>query len=156
VTVPAFILDAVQPWADLYANSAPVSIAVTFLHLAAMMVGGGAAIAADWQVIARRPFSLVEEARLLERTHRVVIPAFLIIAITGAAMAGSDLGVFATSGVFATKLVLATLLAVNGGWLMVLGRSDSRSTRRLQMASAVSVVLWLATLLAGCWLQVAA
>ena len=158
--VPAALLDAVQPWASLYGNSQPVSVGVVFLHLAGLMVGGGRAIAADADVLATRA---VDPALLerLRRAHHVVAPGLAVVFATGALMAASDLELFAASGAFAVKLGLVALLAANGCvlWLserrLPGGASDS-AWRITRLSAGASLVLWLATLLAGCWLKVAA
>jgi uncharacterized membrane protein len=161
MTVPAALLNAVQPWASLYGNSQPISVGVVFLHLAGLMIGGGRAIAADADVLATPALdsALVERLR---RAHQVVIPALSVVFITGLLMAASDLELFAASGAFAVKLTLVALLSGNG---FVLWLSEGRLSRTATAAAAwrvtrlsagASLVLWLATLLAGCWLKVAA
>jgi hypothetical protein len=155
VTVPPFVLDAVQPWADLYANSPRLAIGITFLHLGAMMVGGGVAIATDWRVLFGNAETLMHTGAWA-RTHGVVVPAFVVIAVTGLAMALADLELFSASAVFGTKILLALLLAANGSLLVISGRAGSGHAQWQQRTAAVSLLLWFATLLAGCWLQVAA
>lgn len=160
MTIPAALLNAVQPWASLYGNSQPVSVGVVFLHLAGLMIGGGRAIAVDAEVLAtaETDAALVDRLR---RAHRIVIPALSVVFLTGALMAASDLELFAASSAFAVKITLVTVLSANGVVLWMaegrLGRAATASAWRLTRLSAgVSFVLWLATLLAGCWLKVAA
>jgi len=158
MTIPASIVTLVQPWATLYGNSQPVSVGVVFLHLAGVMIGGGRAMAADADVLG----AIVPDRAVVARlgsAHRIVIPALVITALTGALMAAADLETFAESTPFALKLTSVGLLGMNGLLLWVserrLARQDGRGWGLARFAAGASLTMWLLTLLAGCWLQVA-
>jgi len=53
----------IERWARLYNDHKAVSDAVTFAHLAAIMVGGGVAIASDRAALAMAPASDVPTRR---------------------------------------------------------------------------------------------
>jgi hypothetical protein len=160
---PAFLAPAIEWWSALYGDHQAVSVAVRYLHLAGIVVGGGTAIAADRRVLrdgkggedARRA-ALAETAA----AHRVVVPALALVVATGALMAASDVETFLSSRAYWLKMGLFALLLLNGGVLLAAERAAG--ARRptgwpaLRAASAASLALWLAVLLAGVWLTVAA
>jgi hypothetical protein len=47
LAIPHAVTAFVAPWAKLYSHSKPAAIAVTFFHIATLVVGGGLAIALD-------------------------------------------------------------------------------------------------------------
>jgi hypothetical protein len=94
-------------------------------------------------------------------SHRIVVPALALMALTGVLMATADLETFLNSRLFWTKMLIVGVLLLNGGGLVLAERAVARGAgdrawARLRMASAVSVVLWLSALLAGTWLTVGA
>jgi hypothetical protein len=160
MTLPPSVLDALQPWADLYGNTQPISVGVTFLHLAGMMLAGGTALGADWQALRARDLHARDVA--LERmrgSHATVIPALAIVVLSGMAMAAADIETFAASTIYFWKLGLFALLLVNGVLLVGAERAArARDTAwaRLRLSAAASVVLWLGVVLLGTLLQVSA
>ena len=158
MAVPESLLDLVQPWATLYGDTQAVSLAIVFLHLAALMVGGGRALAADGEVLrASGPDTALFSH--LGRAHGVVIPALAISVITGALMTAADLEHFAQSSAYQLKLLSVLLLLMNGLWMRFNEREAASigggaAFGRLRLSAVLSATLWLATLLAGCWLQV--
>lgn len=159
MTIPASVVTMVQPWATFYSNSQPVSIGITFLHLAGVMVGGGRAVAADADLLG----AMVPDDAVVTRigqAHRIVIPALILTTLTGLLMVAGDLETFAESTAFAVKLVTVALLGANGALLWAaerrLSRRDGGGWSVARLAAGASITLWLLTLLAGCWLQVAA
>ena len=156
--VPESLLDLVQPWATLYGDSPAVSLAVVFLHLSALMVGGGRAVAADGEVLTARGPDTALFSRL-SRAHRIVIPALMLSAVTGALMTAADLEHFAQSSAYQLKVLAVALLLANGLWMRFNEREaasigGSAAFGRLRLSAFLSATLWLLTLLAGCWLQV--
>jgi hypothetical protein len=151
-----------EPWRDLYSNATPVSTAVLFAHLAALLVGGGLAIAADRATMrAARVAVGAAESRArqlgeLAAAHRTVVGSLAVVAVTGALLFLADVEEYARSAAFWTKMALVVLLLVNG-WAMTRVESGLRGDGagadgpwgRLRLHAAASVVLWLATLLAG-------
>jgi hypothetical protein len=162
MSFPEFLVPAADKWAAFYGDHRLVSAGIRFLHLAAIVFGGGAAIAADRRTLAavgspeRRDAAVAD----LAGTHRVVVPALALIVATGALMALSDRDTFFASRVFWTKLGLFVLLLANGGLLLAAERAfvagRPAGTGLLRAGSALSLLLWFAVLAAGVWLTVAA
>jgi hypothetical protein len=158
MVVPDSVLDLVQPWATLYGDSPAVSLAVVFLHLAALMVGGGRALAADGDVLMTRGPETALFSRL-RSAHRIVIPALVLSVSTGALMTAADLEHFAQSSAYQLKLLSVLLLLANGLWMRIneheaAAIDGGAAFGRLRLSAVMSATLWLLTLLAGCWLQV--
>jgi hypothetical protein len=153
-----------ESWNALYSHSTVLSTTVTTLHVGAMFLGGGLAIAADrttLRVTAGHPDERAHQLAELSDIHRPVMIAIVVLFVTGIAMTLADLENFLTSPVFWIKITFVTLLLVNGALLQ---RSEStlRRTshddvsavtptrwRRLRRFSVLSVTLWIATFLAG-------
>lgn len=162
--VPAFVSGAVAWWSGLYSDHHSVSVTVRFLHLAALVVGGGTALATDRHLLgAGRIDTSARQAALAlaGRSHRIVVPALAVMALTGALMAAADLETYLPSRLFWTKMALVALLLTNGALLVGAERaatvgSSERGWVRVRVASTASAVLWLTTLLAGTWLTVGA
>jgi uncharacterized protein DUF6644 len=165
VTLPAVVSGAVTWWSGLYSDHHAVSVTVRFLHLAALVVGGGTALVVDRHVLAaaRRIDASARQAALAlaGRSHRIVVPALAIMALTGVLMAAADLETYLPSRLFWTKMAFVALLVTNGALLVGAERAaaagaNERVWVRLRVASAASAALWLTTLLAGTWLTVGA
>jgi hypothetical protein len=163
MALPAFLTPAVQAWADFYGNHQTVSVAVRFLHLAGILVGGGTALAVDRRCLnAARSGEPTRTAALadLAAAHRVVVPSLAVVVATGALMALSDTETFFASRLYWSKIGLVGLLLLNGLGLLAAERAAVRGSAgawtRLGLVSAASLLLWLAILLAGVWLTVAA
>ena len=153
---------AAEPWREVYSNATPVSTAVLFTHLAALVVGGGLAIAADRATLrAARATVGAAEARArqlaeLAGAHRTVIVSRAVAAASGALLFLADVEEYARSAVFWTKMALVVLLLANG-WLMTRVEGDlavggpraEGLWGRLRAHAAASVLLWLATLFVG-------
>jgi hypothetical protein len=162
MTLPSFLVPAVDSWAALYGDHRAVSVTVRFLHLAAIVVGGGTALAADRRTLRSIGSGELREAAIAElgAAHRVVVPALALVVATGALMALSDRATFFASTAYWTKMGLVVLLLANGGLLLagerayVAGRPTGAGL--LRAASGLSLLLWLAVLFAGVWLTAAA
>ena len=158
--LPPGLLEALQPWADLHANHLVVSVGLTFLHLAGLVVGGGAAIGADWRAIRAATEEARREAAAQMHVHHPTIrTALAVVLMSGIGMAAADLEVYAASTVFLVKMTLVAVLVANG---LLLQRAAARAARdpqhgaRLAATSAVSLVVWLGLVLAGAVLEVSA
>jgi hypothetical protein len=160
----AFLASLIRSWAVFFDDHQMVSVTVRFVHLAALLVGGGAAIGADWRILrALRAPAAQRQAVLagLASIHRVVIPALGLMVASGLLMTLSDTSTFMASRVYWSKMGLVALLLINGGALM---RAESKAQRTdgargwgaLRWASATSMTLWLVILYVGLWLTVAA
>ena len=160
---PAVVASAVASWAAFYDAHHAVSVTVRYLHLVGLVSGGGTALSADRQILrASRSGPEQRSAVLgaLHASHRVVLPALAVVIGTGFLMTMADTDTFFASRLYWSKLGLVSLLLANGLGLVAAERAlasgPSRSWRALGIFSAASLVLWLAILLAGVWLTVAA
>jgi len=152
-------------WSAYYSDHQVISVLIRYLHLAALMVGGGTALAIDRVVLAtaRRRTADRRHAAMtaMSGSHRVVVPALIMVAATGVLMTAADWSTFEVSRLFWIKMGLFALLVVNGGALVVAERryaegADVEKWRRVILASGASCLLWLLILLIGEWLTVAA
>jgi hypothetical protein len=161
---PAFAWDALAWWSALYSDHQAVSVTVRFLHLAGLLVGGGTALVADRHLlgtVSRDTVARNAALAMAGASHRIVVPALVLMASTGLLMATADLETFLSSRLFWIKMIIVGLLLLNGVVLVLTERAAVRSGgdrdwARLRAVSAASAVLWLSALLAGTWLTVAA
>lgn len=150
------------PWHDAYSDSTLLPVAVVFAHLAALLVGGGLALAADRGTLRAARGDGDARARqlgLLAATHRSVVAALALSAATGALLFLADVEALAGSRVFWTKMVLVGLLAANGLRMTLAERAigadpsshaaDDRRWRQLRASAMASGALWFALLLCG-------
>ena len=154
----ATLASLAKPWANLYGDSKVISATVTFLHIAPLIIGAGAAFAADratMRVAREGPTERARQLKELAGIHRVVLFGLAMSFISGWALFFSDVETFLGSIFLWIKLALVGLLLLNG-FLMTrteaaLGRSVESVPlwSRLRMLAVVSAVLWFATTLAG-------
>src|ERR1035437_4472381 len=150
---------ALKPWADFYDHTKPVQAGVEFLHVGALLLGGGFAIASDRAALRSLTAGLEEQKHVLREfatIHRPVLMALSVSVISGLLMLASDVGTFLVSPVFWTKMSLIVLLLANG---YLVKRTDeqlsadpspgNRAWGRFRFGSYASVTLWLCTTLAG-------
>jgi len=162
MTIPSTLQSFAATWSSYYGNHQAVSISVKALHLAGTMVGGGAALFLDRQVLRGLRQSPAERRAVLaqlEGAHRVVVPAFVVILLTGIMMAGADLDTFVGSTLFWVKTGLTAVLAVNGALLVAAESSATAVTTawgRVAASATASLALWFVILYLGTWLTVAA
>lgn len=145
----------VATWAHLYNDNKSMSDAITFVHLAGIMLGGGVAIAADRAALHHAldsdlPFLAPLGGRAV---HRWVVVALIAITVSGVLMLLADLHTYVTSPVFWVKMGLTVLLVGNGYVRLraeraVLGGVHA-ARARFRSTSLASLVLWLVILLAG-------
>jgi hypothetical protein len=152
---------AAAAWAAFYGAHRLVSVTVRWLHLSALLVGGGAAVAADRRVLGTTPGERPAALAVLGRSHPVVVSALAVAATSGALMTASDPETFLGSPAYWTKMALVLLLLLNGAALFLAERAASRHPAGrgwsvVRASSALSLLLWLAILFAGLWLTVAA
>jgi hypothetical protein len=91
-------------WSAYYADHAMVSLAIRYIHLAALMVGGGTALAIDRVVIASARNRTDDRRRAaftaLRGSHQVVVPALAVVTVSGILMTVADWTTFAASTLF--------------------------------------------------------
>lgn len=152
-------------WATYYSDHQLVSMLIRYVHLAALMVGGGTALAIDRVVLGTARTRTDDRRRAawqaMQGSHRVVVPSLVVVALTGVLMTAADWATFEVSRLFWTKMITFGLLIANGAALVAAERRYSQSTdvsvwRRVVIASGASVLLWMVVLLIGEWLTVAA
>ena len=151
------------PWHRVYGDSKVLPALTEGAHILSLLFGGGLAVAADRATLrARRRGASSRAAHLAELrdVHRPVLIALCGSFVSGVALAGADIKVFAESPAFWVKLGLVTVLLLNGAMLT---RTESllrtpaapspdrveRLWKRLRVSSILSLLLWSATLLAG-------
>jgi hypothetical protein len=164
MVLPAALAPAVSSWSSYYGDHQLVSVCVRYVHVAAIVVGGGAAVSLDRRVL--RAARLGAEARQavlaeLRGSHRLVVPALLLVVITGGLMTAADLDTFLASSLFWTKLAFVVALLVNGALLVSAETAVERSGGtaswgRLAVTGTASLALWLSTVFVGIWLTVGA
>jgi hypothetical protein len=158
------------PWKSLYSNSTPISTAVTGVHILALLIAGGLAIAADRTTlrvlrrpVAERRYQLAE----LHDVHRPVLIGLAVLVTSGILLFTADFETFATSVMFWVKAGLVAGLLANGVILYSTEVSLDRAMQkgddapeslwsRLRTASRVSLALWILTAAGGAVLTSAA
>ena len=153
---PEFLVHATQGWARLYADTKAVSTGVMYVHLAGLLLGGGAAVAADRETLkaAREPEPVrADHLAFLGTVHGIAIAGLAMLAASGAAMLLADLDTFWSAKAFWIKMSLVALLLANG---LVMRQAEqlartlpARAWRQLKATSVLSLVLWFAILLAS-------
>jgi hypothetical protein len=152
-------------WSAYYADHQMVSLVIRYIHLAALMVGGGTALAIDRVVLGSARARTEDRRRAaftaLRGSHRVVVPALAVVTISGILMTLADWTTFEFSRLFWIKMVSFLCLVLNGGALVAAERAFANSGdlgiwKRLVAASGLSCVLWLFVLWIGEWLTIAA
>jgi len=146
-----------QPWADLYSGSVPVEATVVFLHLAALVVAGGLALASDRAIVRATNSGGEVQAYVLKDVrgaHRLVIAGLAILVVTGVLMLLADVEALLPSWLFWLKMGTFGLLLWNGVRLRELAReqqpaAETDNWRPLRAAAVRSSALWLLLLLMG-------
>jgi predicted ATPase len=156
VAAPDFLVHATQGWARVYADSGPISIGVTYIHLAGLLLGGGAAVAADRETLkAAREAEpgRADHLAFLGTVHGIAMAGLATLAVSGLAMLLADLETFWSAKAFWIKMSLVVLLLANG---LLMRRAEQMAPampaaawRQLTWTSVASLVLWFAILLAS-------
>ncbi len=157
-------IEILRWWSAYYGNHQAVSVTVRFIHLVALLLGGGTALFVDRRIIRARRLGetgRMEALRELHKAHRLVVPWIAVLAITGVFMTAADTDTFLVSRVYWIKMAVVALLAGNGIVLLVTERRAMRSGMagswpRIVTSSTVSFILWIGALLLGTLLTVAA
>lgn len=149
---PEAVVSALQPWADVYAESRWLPLVLLTAHVLSLVAAAGVALAVDRRVLRVATASVdraaPSSAALLDEltdAHPLVMRALAITLVSGAAMATADLGTYASSAVFWSKMGLVALLLVNGQLMRRAERqlaADSTVPPSLRSAALRSVLLW--------------
>lgn len=155
---PSVLARWAEPWNGLYSDSKPIASAVLFLHLVPLLLAGGAAITADRATLRVSRGSAEDRTRQrgdLARTHAFVLGGLALSFVSGVLMFLSDVDQFLTSPFFWVKLSLVALLLLNGFMMsrteraLASGPDDRLLWARMRTISVLSLILWIATTLAG-------
>ncbi len=159
MAAPQLLTNLAEPWASLYGHSNLLATIVGFLHVGAIVVGGGLAIALDRSTLRLRHAEPGARARHLVElagAHRVVLGALAMSALSGLALLAADLDTYYGSWIFWLKMGLIGLLLVNGAMMNRTERALRGATgdadakwRRLRSIAITSLALWLIITLAG-------
>jgi uncharacterized membrane protein len=150
------VKDLADTWASLYANSAALRTGIGFAHVAGLVAGGGAAIAADRGTLAASRSGADDRRRQLDalrNVHHLVLSGLALVIVSGALLCFADLDTYLHQRMFWFKMGCFVVLMVNGTWLLRVsdqartGRPDA--WRALRRASVASLVLWFGTTLLG-------
>jgi uncharacterized membrane protein len=150
------LADVFVNWGSFYANHAAVRTTVSYVHVAALIAAGGAAITADRGILSA--LRLDGDARrtqlaAVHKTHRVVAIGLVLISISGVLLFAADVDTYLYSRVFWIKMGLMALLLVNGAVLMAAERRASRggvdAWSTLRFTAFASLALWFLTTLGG-------
>ncbi|BCS31005.1 hypothetical protein TBR22_A02040 [Luteitalea sp. TBR-22] len=150
------IRELAETWASVYSNSVAIRSAVSFAHFGGLICGGGAAVTADLAMLSalrRDDDAVSHEIARVHALHRFVIACLAVIVASGALLLLKDLDALLESRPFWIKMGLFVALLCNGLLIMW---AESRVAARgsnghglLRLAAIASLILWLATTLAG-------
>ncbi len=154
--MPAVVSHAVAWWAALYSGSAVLRTLVSFVHVAGLVSGGGAAVVADRATLraTRRGLAVTRQQLIaIHNTHRVVIVGLAGVIASGVLLFAADVATYAPSKLFWIKMAMVAALMINGAILVRAGRGmpepDAGTRRTLRRTSGISLALWFLTTLAG-------
>ena len=159
IAPPEFLIELLKPWNEFYGHSKTAETIVVFLHVGALLLAGGFAIAADRATL--RALRLTADARVqpmkeLAAVHRWVIPGLVVIVISGLALLASDIETFFGTWIFWTKMALVVALLVNGLMMTRVEASlatDASDTSphwgSLRRTAVTSLTLWFTLALLG-------
>lgn len=154
--LPDALAGAIQSWADFKADHRIVSRLLGASHLVGILLGGGTAITMDRLVsraartaAALRPQVLDE----LERAHRLVVPALVLVFASGFLWTLSELEEFLSKPTYWLKMGMVATLLVNG-WLMMRAEAKARTGDEsawgtMRTTSHLSLALWFVILVVG-------
>src|SRR6188768_394498 len=96
-------------WSVYYSDHQMVSLSIRYVHLAALMIGGGTALAIDRVVLGTARTRTDDRRRAaftaMKGSHRVVVPALGIVTASGILMAAADWTTFVESRLFWFKMI---------------------------------------------------
>jgi hypothetical protein len=153
------LVTALKPWADFYGHTKALQSGVEFLHVGALLVGGGFALASDRAALRSLKAGIEQQRHVLRdfsTIHTPVIIALSVSVTSGLVLLSTDIGTFLVSPVYWTKMTLVVLLLANG---YLVKRTEeqlnadpspgNRAWPRFKAGAIASITLWLSTTLAG-------
>jgi hypothetical protein len=145
-----------QTWQSFYANHAAVRTLVAFVHVGALIAGGGLAFSADRALLGSAPddtFARQSLLETLEGTHRLIVSSLMFITLSGLLLFASDVETFLYSKFFWIKMGLVVGLMINGVVLWAAERralrGDAAAWGMLRATAIASITLWFLTTLGG-------
>ena len=154
--MPAFLAHAVSSWAAFYSGSAVMRTLVSFVHVAGLVAGGGAAISADRATLkaTRRGLPVTrEQIDHIHNTHRIVILGLAGVIVSGVLLFAADVDTYAPSKLFWLKMAMVAALMINGAFLVRVGHGvqmpDEGTRRTMRWTASLSLALWFLTTLVG-------
>lgn len=157
VAPPTSLVTLLDPWAGFYSDSKLIQTIVTFAHVAALVVGGGVAIAADRATL-RMQSDVDRRRHLLEIAglHRFVVASLAILVVSGILMFTADVETFWGSWIYWVKMVFVALLLANGARMRSIERRatvepvvTTAHWNALRGTAWTSIALWMAITFAG-------
>lgn len=156
-------VEVVAPWQTVYENSTLLATSIIALHLTALLVGGGLAIAADRSTLRvgqAAPDDRQRQLAELGAVHRPVLAALTVLFVSGIALTLADLETYIVSPIYWIKFGFIALLLVNG---VVMQRTEGALRRdsalppaivqslwhRMRWSAWASIALWITTLVLG-------
>ncbi len=151
------------PWSALFDHSKWISGSVTGVHIMALFIGGGLAVAAD-RLTLRVPSNAAarrEQLHEVRSVHDIVLVNVILLFVSGVLLAAADVETFLGSPIFWLKLALVVALVVNGAFLtrverQLSDRADAdasvihdESWSHVRLFAWSSVFLWIATSVVG-------
>lgn len=162
MSAPESLVTALQPWADLYGGSTLLATVVTFVHVAALLLGGGVAVATDRGTLRAIRRATAERGSHLEElgtVHRVVLLGLSLALLSGLLLFAADLESYFGSWIFWTKMGLVAALLANGlamtrieRTLRAEGREAAHEVAawaKLRRSAVISLSLWFLITLLG-------
>ena len=150
------MINFLQTWGSFYSNHAAIRTLVAFVHVGALIAGGGLAVATDRTILTAIVDDDSSRRTLLEGvdgTHRLVIGSLVLIAMSGVLLFASDFETYVYSRFFWIKMALVALLTINGVLLWRAERralaGDHRAWSTLRLTAVASISLWFLTTLGG-------
>ena len=121
---------------------------VNALHIVGIALLFGAIVPLDLRLAGWR-----REASAVEGLSRLLLPVavfgFLLAALAGLLLFATDARAYAASPLFQAKLLLIALALANALALRRVDWRNAGSSRRVALAGAASVILWLGAILLG-------
>jgi hypothetical protein len=118
------------PWQSLCDDSAVLSTSILAVHLTALLIGGGLAVAADratlratGRTMGHREHQLAE----LSAVHHPVLIALAVLFASGVVLISADLGTFLVSPIYWIKSAFVALLLAYGAYMRITEQGLRRS-----------------------------
>jgi len=152
----ATLSQALATWNSYYGNHQALSVTIRYLHLAALLVGGGTALALDREIFGLRRSAPQMRAATIARlnsAHALVIGSLAFIVASGLLMAAADVETYLVSPTFWIKMALIVALfaaiAFEETNFKKLASGDRTAARRSKLGGVIATVAFLGVLLAA-------